>query len=186
MKLVYGWYIDQLCQDCWHWMDIKHIFLWIWLCVWLFVYTRAVFYQNSRALGFSKRVVPMAGSAGDANKSRTWSCSTLSDGLEYLVKQAQHCEEQESKMEKLIQDSLPNSLLVIINHLNECIYIYTANILDMPFNIYIYIYIYSPTAFHAGLWKETTLADPSNISCLTYSSCLINQIANLTYNVIHL
>lgn len=83
----------------------------------------------------------MAGSAGDANKSRTWSCSTLSDGLEYLVKQAQHCEEQESKMEKLIQDSLPNSLLVIINHLNECIYIYTANILDMPFNIYIYIYI---------------------------------------------
>lgn len=49
----------------------------------------------------------MAGSADDGNKSRTWSCSTLSDGLEYLVKQAQHCEDQESRMEKLIQDSLP-------------------------------------------------------------------------------
>lgn len=115
------------------------------------MYTRAVFYQNSRALGFSKRVVPMAGSAGDANKSRTWSCSTLSDGLEYLVKQAQHCEEQESKMEKLIQDSLPNSLLVIINHLNECIYIYIQQTFWICHSIYIFIYIYSPTAFHAGL-----------------------------------
>ena len=56
----------------------------------------------------------MASPVGGETTSRAWSCSTLTDGLEHLVQQARQCEDQELRVEQMIQDSSPNICLLMI------------------------------------------------------------------------
>lgn len=43
--------------------------------------------------------------------SRAWSCSTLRDGADYVLKQAQELHDEEASLEKLIQDCYHHVLL---------------------------------------------------------------------------
>ena len=46
----------------------------------------------------------MSDPAGPETTTRLWSCSSLTDGLDALVAQANQCQEQETKIDNLIQD----------------------------------------------------------------------------------
>ena len=51
-----------------------------------------------------EREFQILGMSGAANNSRVWSCSTLRDGVDYLLEQSKQVEEEEASLMKLIED----------------------------------------------------------------------------------